>query len=104
MFCNLDFAISRCKSNKKNRDSRKKTYFFIIFIYCSHSSFNNTLHLYTNNIPNEHFKTLKKIKLFIYYKVEESFLLTFAPKLIKRTKDYAEKSCNSRVTSKGEDD
>ena len=70
--------------------------FFIDFVDgWLHSSF---FIYYSHYIPNEHFKTLKNMKLLIYYKVVESFLLTFAPKFIKQTKDYAEKSCNSRVT------
>ena len=32
-FCNLYFAISRCKSKKKNREYLKIHHFFIIFIY-----------------------------------------------------------------------
>ena len=32
-FCNLYFAISRCKSKKKNREYLKISHFFIIFIY-----------------------------------------------------------------------
>ena len=32
-FCNLYFAISRCKSKKKNREYLKIPHFFIIFIY-----------------------------------------------------------------------
>ena len=44
-FCNLDFAISRCKSKKKNREYLKIHHFFIIFIY---SAFIHRLFLSTD--------------------------------------------------------